>query len=155
MAKLFETSADIAAIVNDKFQMTELPQVGVELKVLSATKAKNVVKVTRANAVTHALTRKDIIMIVYEEAFDRLSDEYKDKLVEGALSNVFYDCEKDKLNVEGDIAKEMFTMRRKYSDYVDIMEASYLVISQIEEEEKQKKEEEKMRKAAKKKGHDE
>ncbi len=155
MAKLFETSADVAAIINDKFQNTELPQVGVELKVLSTTKAKNVVKVTRANAVTHALTKKDVIMIVYEEAFDRLTDDYKDKLVEGALSNIFYDCEKDKLNVEGDIAKEMFTMRHKYHDYVDAMEASYLVVSQIEDEEKQKKEEEKARKAAKKKGYDE
>ena len=39
-------------------------------------------------------------------------------------------------------------MRRKYENYVDIIEASYLVIAQIEDEEKQRKEEEKARKAA-------
>ena len=58
-----------------------------------------------------------------------------------------YDTEKDKLNVEGDIAKEMFRMRRKYDNYVDILESAYIAIEQIEEEEKQRKEEEKARKA--------
>jgi len=67
--------------------------------------------------------------------------------MEGAISNITYDTEKDKLNVEGDIARELFRMRRKYHNYVDIMEASYIVVDSIEEEEKQRKEEEKMRKA--------
>ena len=67
--------------------------------------------------------------------------------MEGAISNVSYDTEKDKLNVEGDIAKEMFRMRRKYDNYVDVMETAYLVIQQIEDEEKERKEAEKQRKA--------
>ena len=64
------------------------------------------------------------------------------------MSNISYDTDKDKLNVETDIAKELFRMRRKYENYVDIMEASYLVINQIEEEEKERKEAEKAKKAA-------
>ena len=39
-------------------------------------------------------------------------------------------------------------MRRKYSDYGDIIETSVLVIEEIQDEEKQRKEEEKERKAA-------
>ena len=70
--------------------------------------------------------------------------------MEGAFSGVSYDSEKDKTNVDSDIAKEIFRMRRKYPNYVDIVEASYIVIEQIEDEEKQRKEEEKMRKAAEK-----
>ena len=38
-------------------------------------------------------------------------------------------------------------MRRKYDNYVDILESSYVAMEQIEEEEKQRKEEEKARKA--------
>lgn len=38
-------------------------------------------------------------------------------------------------------------MRKKYDNYVDMLEASYLAVEQIEEEEKQKKEEEKARKS--------
>jgi hypothetical protein len=148
MAKIFETAADIAELAQEKFEDTNLAQMGINLKVLSVTKSKNVLKISKAGAILHGLTGKDVILIVYEEAFDRLSDEFKNKLMEGAISNIVYDAEKDKLNVEGDIAKELFRMRRKYENYVDIMEASYLVISQIEEEEKERKEAEKAQKAA-------
>lgn len=147
MAKIFETSQDIAELAQDKFEETGLPQMGINLKVLSITKSKNVLKVSRANATTHFLTDKDVILVVYEEAFDRLSDEFKNKLMEGAISNISYDTEKDKLNVESDIAKEIFRMRRQHENYVDVVETSYLVVEQIEDEEKRRKEEEKLRKA--------
>lgn len=147
MAKIFETSQDIAELAQGKFDETALSDLGINLKILSTTKSKSILKVSRANATTQFLTNKDVILVIYEEAFDRLSDEFKNKLMEGAISNVSYDTEKDKLNVEGDIAKEMFRMRRKYENYVDVMETAYLVIQQIEDEEKERKEAEKQRKA--------
>ena len=146
--KIYETSADIAELCQAKWEETGLAQMGIELKLLSVTKAKNVLKASKAGATINYLTKKDAFLIIYEEAFDRLSDEYKEKIIEGALSNISYDTDKDKLNVETDIAKELFRMRRKYENYVDIMEASYLVINQIEEEEKERKEAEKAQKAA-------
>ena len=148
--KLFETSVDIKESIEKVWENTSLPQMGINLEIISTSKAKQILKVQRANATTNFLTKNDIIITVFEEAFDRLSDDFQDKLVEGCLSSVSYDTEKDKLNVEGDIAKELFRMRKKYENYVDMMETSYAVIEQIEEEEKQKKEEEKMRKAAEK-----
>lgn len=148
MAKFFETSQDIAELVQSKWEETSLPQMGIELKLISVTKAKNVLKASKAGATINYLTKKDAFLIIYEEAFDRLFDEYKERIIEGALSNISYDAEKDKLNVETDIAKELFRMRRKYENYVDIMEASYLVINQIDEEEKERKEAEKAQKAA-------
>lgn len=147
MAKFFETSADIAELAQEKFEDTALATLGVNLKVMSVTKAKNVLKASKAGATIQYLTNKDVFLVVYEEAFDRLSAEMKGKLMEGAISNISYDTEKDKLNVEGDIAKEIFRMRRKYENYVDIMETSYIVIEQIEDEEKRRKEEEKLKKA--------
>lgn len=148
MAKFFETSQDIAELVQSKWENTGLAQMGIELKLISVTKAKNVLKASKAGATINYLTKKDAFLIIYEEAFDRLSDEYKERIIEGALSNISYDTDKDKLNVETDIAKELFRMRRKYENYIDIMEASYLVINQIEEEEKERKEAEKAQKAA-------
>ena len=138
--KIYETSADIAELCQAKWEETGLAQMGIELKLLSVTKAKNVLKASKAGATINYLTKKDAFLIIYEEAFDRLSDEYKERILEGALSNISYDTDKDKLNVETDIAKELFRMRRKYENYVDIMETSYLVINQIEEEEKERKE---------------
>ena len=148
MAKFFETSQDVAELVQSKWEDTGLAQMGIELKLLSVTKAKNILKASKAGATVNYLTRKDAFLVIYEEAFDRLSDEFKEKLIEGCLSNISYDAEHDKLNVETDIAKEMFRMRRKYENYIDTMEASYLTIEQIEDEERQKKEEDKARKAA-------
>ena len=145
--KFFETSQDIAELAQAKFEETGLPQMGVDLKIISITKAKNVLKASKAGATVNYLTKKDAFLIIYEEAFDRLSDEYKERLMEGALSNISYDTEKDKLNVEGDIAKEIFRMRTKYDNYTDIMETSYIVMEEIEDEERRRKEEEKLKKA--------
>jgi len=148
--KIFKTSEDVLDLALNKFEETSLSELGINLKVLSTSKAKNVLKVSRANAILNNLTNNDIILVIYEEAFDRLNDEHKEKLLEGCLSNVSYDSEKDKLNVDGDIAREIFRMRRKYPEYVDILEASYIAIEQIEEEEKERKEAEKLTKKAKK-----
>ena len=148
--KIFETSADIAELAQDKFEDTGLAQMGIDLKVLSVTKAKSILKVQRANATTHFLTKKDVVLTVYEEAFDRLSDEHKNLLMEGVISSISYDTEKDKLNVDTDFAREIFRMRRKYPNYVDVAEESYIVIEQIEDEEKRRKEEERLAKREKK-----
>ena len=137
--KIFDTSQEFVDLALDKFDETSLPQIGINLKVISVTRAKQILKVTRANPTTQFLTNKDIILTIYEEAFDRLSDEYKEKLMEGALSNVTYDFEKDKLIVDNDFSREIFRMRKKYENYVDIAETSYHVIEEILEEEKEKK----------------
>ena len=121
MAKFFETSEDIASLAQAKFEETSLPQMGIELKIISTTKSKNILKASKASATVQYLTKRDALLVIYEEAFDRLSDEMKEKLMEGALSNISYDDEKDKVNVEGDIAKEIFRMRKKYDNYVDML----------------------------------
>lgn len=149
--KLFETSQDIKDLVQNVWEDTSLPQMGINLKVISTPKAKQVLKVQRANATTHFITQKDVILTVFEEAFDRMTDEHKNILMEGAISNVSYDTEKDKLNVDGDFAKEIFRMRRKYPNYTDIAEESYIVIEQIEDEEKARKEQERLAKKDKNK----
>ena len=145
--KFFETSNDIAELIQDKFEETSLGTMGINLKILSVPKAKTALKVKKASPEAHYLTNKDIILLVYEDAFDRLTDGFKHELIEGAISNVSYDTEKDKLNVDGDVAKEIFRMRKKYDNYVDVMETSYIIIEEIEEEERQRKEAEKLRKA--------
>lgn len=148
--KLFETSKDILELAQNIFEETGLPQLGVDLKILSTTKSKAILKVQRANATTHFLTKKDVVLTVYEEAFDRMTDEHKNLLMEGVISNISYDTEKDRLNVENDFAKEIFRMRRKYPNYVDVAEESYIIIEQIEDEERRRKEEERLAKKEKK-----
>ena len=152
MAKFIETSRDVLELIEGQFHETSLPQYGVVLTVISVAKAKEVIKVKKASADAQCMTKQEdvIVFYVYEDAFDRLTDAIKVKLVEGALSNVYYDTEKEKLVVESDRVKEVLRMRRKYNDYLDNIEVSLHVIEQIAEEEKQRKEEEKARKAEEK-----
>ena len=148
--KLFETSDEIKNLIYDEWEKTGLAQMGIELKVISTPKAKTILKANRANATTNFLTKQDVIVTVFEEAFCRLTDEHKSLLVAGLLSGIYYDTEKDRLNVENDFAKEIFRMRRKYPNYVDVAEESYIIIEQIEDEERRRKEEERLAKKEKK-----
>jgi nitric oxide synthase oxygenase domain/subunit len=152
MAKFFETSADIAELCQSKWEETGLAQMGIELKLLSVTKAKNVLKASKAGATINYLTKKDAFLIIYEEAFDRLSDEYKEKLLEGALSNISYDTEKDKLIIGGEPTITVpLGMYHKYEKLaVDMAELEQLTLQQIRDEEEEEKERKKAEKKEKK-----
>lgn len=156
MAKLFETSEEFVELIENKYSETGLDTMGIGLKVISVTKAKDVLKVSKTSAVTSFITKENcesIIVTVYEEALDRLTDDVREMLVEMVLSNVSYDNEKDKLNIETNPYVQIFNMRKKYGEkVVDNLELAYLTIQQIEDEERQRKEEEKERKKATKNG---
>ena len=153
MAKIFETSDDIVEVVKSEFNKTGLESYGVHLKVMSLPKAKDVIKVCRANATTEHLTKtNDLITIfIYEAAFDRLPDDAKEMLTEMALSGVSFDSDKDKIILDTNPIHLILNMRRKYGDDIlNKIELATLVIEEIEEEEKERKEAEKEAKKAKK-----
>lgn len=150
MAKLFDTSEEFIELIDNKYSETGLDTMGINLKVISTTKAKDVLKVKKTSAETSFLTKErgdSIVIILYEEAFDRLPKNVQELLVEMTLSNVSYNTEKDRLNIENNPYIQLFNMRKKYGDtFMDSVELSYLTIQQIEEEEKARKEEEKLNK---------
>lgn len=153
MAKIYKTSEDIVELAESKFEETGLPQIGIDLKVMSVVKQKVPLKVSRANATTEYLTSSNdvVCLYVYEEVFDRLSDEFKVKLMEGALSNISFDSEREKLNVDTNPVTEIVRMRRKYNNYLDAVEASLIVIEEVAEEEKMRKQAEREAKKNKEK----
>ena len=154
MAKFFETSEEFVELIEEQFSKTGLDTLGINLKVVSITKAKDMLKVSRTSAVTNFLTQgeTDILVTIYEQAFDRLPKDVQEMLVEMTLSNVSYDTEKDKLNIETNPYVQIFNMRKKYGEVIlNNLEMAYLTIQQIEDEEKERKEQEKEAKKNKKK----
>lgn len=155
MAKIFDTSADIVELLENKFDECGLLNYGFNLKIMSTTKSKDIFKINKASAtVEHLAHKSDMILItVYEEAFDRLDDDTKNILVDMIMSNVSYDLDKDKLMVDSSPYNQIFRMRKKYGDTVllSALELSYQVIAMIEEEAKAKKEMEKEMKKNKEK----
>lgn len=153
MGKLFETSDEFVDLIEDQFSKTNLDTLGINIKVMSTTNAKDMMKVTKTSAVMDYITKEDtsVLVTLYEQAFDRLPKDVQEMLVEMALSNVSYDTEKDKLNIETNPFKQVFAMRRKYGEVIlDNIELAHLTIQQIEDEERERKEAEKEMKKAKK-----
>lgn len=152
MAKFFETSADIVELAEEIFEKTSLNSYGLQLKVMSVGKSKDVVKVSKANPTTEFLTKKEgiIQLQVYEAAFERLDDEARIMFLEMAFSNISYDLDKDKINVDNVPFHQVFRMRAKYGEtFLNKLELGYIIIDQIEEENKARKEEEKAAKSKK------
>ena len=81
-----------------------------------------------------------ITLIIYEAAFDRLPSDAQEQLIEMALSNIYYDSDKDKLFIETNQHIEVMNMRKKYGDgFLDTLEVTYLTMQQIEDEERERK----------------
>ena len=138
MAKIFETDKSIVDLAETVYSETGLDKMGFSLKVMSVTKSKDLLKISKANATTEFIVNDtDIITLyVYEDAFDRLSDDYMIVLMEGVLSNVYYDTEKEKLIIDNTRYGEFIRMRRKYPTYGDIM--NLCCNGEIEEKKREK-----------------
>lgn len=155
MSKIFETSEDLNNLGQAKFVESGLADVGIRLKVLSLTKSNVAAKVQKANATTNFISKGqiDLVLFLYEEVLDRLDEEARGRLIEGALSNAFYDSEKDKLNIDTNPFGEVVRMSKKYPEYIHDLETVQLTIEQIIEEIKERKATEKEAKKAAK-SHD-
>ena len=157
MAKLFKTSDDIYEFITNEWSNTENSKIGVRLKVISTQKAKQILKLSKASATTEYLIREQdvLTLVVYEEAWDRLSEMNKILLLKGIFSVVSYDTEKERLIIDNRPYADLFNMRHtkdangnEYLDqYDNTLETCALLLQQIEDEQRQAKEEEKVRKA--------
>ena len=157
MAKLFKTSDDIYEFITNEWSNTDNSKIGVRLKVISTQKAKQILKLSKASATTEYLIREQdvLTLVVYEEAWDRLSEMNKILLLKGIFSVVSYDTEKERLIIDNRPYADLFNMRHTKdangNEYLDLydnaLETCALLLQQIEDEQKQAKEEEKVRKA--------
>lgn len=153
MGKLFDSSEYVVEMVSEEVSKVGLESIGITVKTMSLTKAKDIIKVSKANATTEHLAKCDdmVCVYVYEQAFERLDEEAQRKFVEMAISSVFYDSEKDKINIVSHPYLNLFRMCQKYGEeFVNTVEAGYLAIQQIEDEEREEKERLKEERAAKK-----
>ena len=151
MAKIFKTSDDIVELIENQFSETGLEPYGINLKIISTVKSKEVITIAKESAKTEFLAKsKDMVsLIVYEALFDRLDDETKNMIVEMYLSGVSYDSEKDKITVDKNPVNLILNMRRKYGDDIlNKIELVQMVAQELIEEEKEKKRAEKEAKKA-------
>lgn len=154
MAKIFKTSEDIVELIENQFADCGLESYGLNLKVLSVAKSKDLITVAKESAKTEFLSKSQdlITLTVYETLFDRLDKETQLMLVDMYMSGIFYDSEKDKIVVDKNPLNLIINARRKYGNSIlDKIELVQTVIQEMAEEEKEKKRQEREAKKAKKK----
>lgn len=138
MAKFFKTNDEVVEFIENKFRELELNSYGLTLQLMSTNKAKEIVKLSKANSKTEfILGKNDIIQVeVFEAAFERLPEDAKHTLTEMMFSNISFDLDKDKMEIDTNPYNQIFRMRQKYGNIIlDHMELASLVMSQIAEEE--------------------
>ena len=93
MAKLFKTSDDVYNFIENEWSNHGCSNVGVNLKVVSTPKSKQILKISKASPTTEFLIRESdvITLVVYEDAWDRLDDLNKLLLLKGVFSIISYD----------------------------------------------------------------
>ena len=154
MAKLTMASPDLEKLVQEVAQEMGLTQMGIELQALNAKKSKEIVKVSKANEVTEILSDKEnlVVVIAYEEAFDRVDEKTRWMWIRMALDCVSYDPEKDKISLSTPTITVPLGFYQKYGNVaVQNAELALLTIQQIQDEERERKEAEKALKKGRKK----
>lgn len=149
MAKLFKTSDDVYEFIKNEWEQTQTSKIGVRLKVISTLKAKQILKLSKASATTEYLIREQdvLTLMVYEDAWDKLSDDNKILLLRGVFSTVSYDTDKERIIIDNRPYADLFNMRhsrdangKEYLDkYDNTLETCSLLLQQIEEQEKEEK----------------
>lgn len=123
----------------------------IDFQVMNKFKAKEVVKVQVANPLVNTLTSKEVVVFVYEDAFDRVDDATKMMWLKSELNKVSYDLEKEKVSISNKVVSVHLDFYQTYGkDAIDKAELAIHTIAILEEEEKQRKADAKASKKTKK-----
>jgi len=126
---------------------------GIEVWPLALNKiGKDVGVIVKGSDLTNLKAGKNVVAVaLLEEAFNRVDDKTQNMWIEGLLSQVYYDAEKEKIKIEKPEITITTGMYNRYQGLaVDMAVLGQLTIEQLREEEQERKEQEKMLKKEKK-----
>lgn len=154
MGKLRLASPEVEKLVQDVAQEMGLIQQGLEFQALCTTKAKEIVKVSKAGEVAEVMSDKEnlLVVIVYEDAFDVVDEKTRFMWTRMALDSVVYDSEKNKVTLSAPMITMTLGCYQKFGNVAtQHAELALHTIQQLEDAEKQRKAEAKAAKAHKRK----
>ena len=152
MAKLFKLSDETQGLIDDVASEFGISSY-INIKCFGIAKQKQVIKVKKASPTEEGMGNSTdcVILTVAEDVLIRLSKEQQDMLVRDALSQVFYDTEKDKITVtQPEVCITLGGWQRWGDKIVSANETAILARQQMEEEERERKAAEKESKSSKK-----
>ena len=152
MAKLFKLSEETQNLIDNVASEFGLVNY-MNIKCFGIKKQKQVIKVKKASPTEEGMGNSTdcVILVVAEEILESLSEEQQDILVRDALSQIFYDDEKDKIIVtQPEVCITLGGWQKWGEKLINAQETAILVRQQKEEEEKERKAAEKESKKKKK-----
>ena len=147
--KLTDETQNLIDKVAEEFGLTNY----MTIKCFGA-KQKQIIKVKKASPTEEGMGKvaSCVIVTVFEDVFIRLNPEQQDILVRDALAEIFYDDEKDKINVvQPEISVTLGGWQKWGEKLVNAQETAILARQQMEEEERERRAAEKEIKKAKSK----
>ena len=135
MAKYEEPFDDTQEIFDGVIANAELDRY-VNIKLLSDNKSKTITKVVKANPLLKFETKNDLYIFVNEQIFEQLEDWQKVIVAEEALAGVYFDTEKDKLEInKGDVETFSGLLSKYGYDRYEVVRESIKTLYQVEKEE--------------------
>ncbi len=114
MAKYEEVYEDTKGLFDTIAANADLTRF-VNIKLLAHNKSKDIFKVVKANDLVRHMTNEDIIILLNEKIFEKLTAEQKTMVAEEALATLFYDSEADKLVISKPDVTTFSGLLRKYT----------------------------------------
>jgi len=135
MAKYEEPFQDTQEIFNGVISIAELERF-VNIKLLSDNKSKTITKVVKANPLLKFETKNDLYIFINEQIFEQLEDWQKLIVAEEAIAGVYYDNEKDKLEIKKGDVETFSGLLSKYGyDRYEVVRESIKTLYNVEKEE--------------------
>lgn len=107
----------------------------VNIVILTDNNAKDIFKVNKANALLKHRTGDDVIIVINEKIFEKLTDQQKEIVAEESLASVNYDLENDKLVITKPDVVTFSGILSKYTFATwDVLRQSIDSLYQAEEE---------------------
>ncbi len=151
MAKFGKVSEETQELIDNISNETGLIQF-IDIEAVSVPKSKKVIDIKRCPPLgEHVAGKRDVVcVIVYEKAFERLSEEQQEILMRDAFNSVSFDGEKDRIIIGCPQIIVSCDGRVKWGDkLINAAETAVLTIQQIIDEEKEEKEQAKALKKSK------
>lgn len=135
MAKYEEPFDDTQEIFDGVIANVELERY-INIKLLSDNKSKTITKVVKANPLLKFETKNDLYIFVNEQIFEQLEDWQKVIVAEEALAGVYFDTEKDKLEIKKGDVETFSGLLSKYGyDRYEVVRESIKTLYNLEKEE--------------------
>jgi hypothetical protein len=134
MARYEEPFEDTQSLFNEVIESTGLNNY-INITVLANNKAKEIFKVNKSNELLKYRTGDDVIIVLNENIFEKLTDEQKRIVVEEAIAYISFDSEKDKVIItQPDFMAHSGILRKHTFNTIEVVRESIKTLYQAEKQ---------------------